>query len=315
MPGNPADGDRTLPHIDISERKTSTAYSPVTPPVRPTPQRADYVAHAAHLLAQLSAAFETLPQRPLTEQVASNVIPGVLVEVETMPPRRKVKKVPDLDFAQQDIQVLQTHLTEASTEVGVLFVPDRSREFLKQRVRAYGAANLGNRPRPYVAEFEVVETVRPVGAEALFVGTDTFETEQPIWWEFWVMRDGLAHVRALARYHCLDVQQSDLLFPDVGIVFIHAASAQVRRLVSDASGRVVEIRKAIATPEVMLDNGRLIGQTDWVDDLVRRMVTPAEDAPAVCIHDTGIAAAHPLVAPGLRRALAYDDAWGTDDHE
>ncbi|MHC2273673.1 hypothetical protein ACVME8_000284 [Bradyrhizobium diazoefficiens] len=30
--------------------------------------------------------------------------------------------------------------------------------------------------------------------------------------------------------------------------------------------------------------------------------------------DTGVAAEHPLVAPGLKGAWAYDAAWGTDDH-
>ena len=37
--------------------------------------------------------------------------------------------------------------------------------------------------------------------------------------------------------------------------------------------------------------------------------------PAICILDTGIAGAHPLVAPALAGAWAFDERWGTDDHE
>ena len=209
--------------------------------------------------------------------------------------------------------MLQTHLTEDKTEVGVLFVPDRSRAFLQQRMTAYGAAPPSGGTRPFIAEFEVVEAIRAAGAESLFVGRDSFETVQAIWWEFWILRDGMAHVLAMAQRQRVDVHRSKLLFPDIGIVFVHATSAQVCSLVSDASGQVAEIRKATATPDVMLDNNRAVGQADWVDDLVLRTVPPTEDAPAVCIHDTGIAAAHPLIEPGLRRALAYDDAWGTGD--
>ncbi len=35
----------------------------------------------------------------------------------------------------------------------------------------------------------------------------------------------------------------------------------------------------------------------------------------MCVLDTGVAGPHPLLAPGLRGAWAYDDAWGTDDQE
>ena len=109
MPNSPVDGERNSPHIDIAAFKTEIAYSPVTGPVTPAPLRADYAAHAAHLIAGLQAAL-AVSSRPLAE-LPAGVEPGVIVEVETMPldsPRKKTKPVPDLDFAQQSIRVLQT---------------------------------------------------------------------------------------------------------------------------------------------------------------------------------------------------------------
>lgn len=35
----------------------------------------------------------------------------------------------------------------------------------------------------------------------------------------------------------------------------------------------------------------------------------------VCSTPGGVSAAHPLIAPGLRGAWAYDAAWGADDHQ
>jgi hypothetical protein len=313
MPGNPADGERTSPHININGRKTSTAYSPVTAPIRPTPRREDYVAHAAHLLAGLGAALQASPPR-FAGDVPAGVTPGTLVEVETMPPGRTARQVPDLDFAQQDIKVLQTRRTESNTEVGVVFVPDRSRDFLRQRLSEYGASSLGNRERQHVAKFEVIETIRPGNAESLFVGKDGFDMDQTVWWELWVIQLGKQSVLSAARRHLVDTHPSRLQFPDIEIIFVHATSNQIRRVVDDASGKIAEIRRAATTPEVMLDNGRNVGQADWVDDLVSRLEPPPEAAPAICVHDTGVAAAHELIAPGLTHALAYDDDWNSDDH-
>ena len=57
-----------------------------------------------------------------------------------------------------------------------------------------------------------------------------------------------------------------------------------------------------------------MGQHDWVAELAARVTPPTGDAPAVCALDTGVNAGHPLIAPGLRGAWAYDVAWGLDDH-
>ncbi len=247
----------------------------------------------------------------------AGMVPGSLVELETMSPTtraKKAKRLPDLDFDRQGIKVLQTRLTEERTEVGVVFIPDRSREFLKERMKAYGASPVGNSPRPHISDFEVIDAIRAVGAEALFVGKDPFETPQPIWWELWILREEIERIAGSASRLSLDVHPSNLMFPDVGIVFVHATSDRLRILVAESSGNVVEIRKATSTPEAILDNSRSVGQADWVEDLLQRMNAPPQEAPAICVHDTGIAAAHPLIAPGLLRALAYDNAWGTGDH-
>src|SRR5690606_14518870 len=58
-------------------------------------------------------------------------------------------------------------------------------------------------------------------------------------------------------------------------------------------------------------------QKELIVDLVERVIPPSPDAPAVCLLDTGIAHAHPLLAVALDPddAQALDPSWGThDDH-
>ncbi|WP_447413038.1 hypothetical protein, partial [Clostridium perfringens] len=66
-------------------------------------------------------------------------------------------------------------------------------------------------------------------------------------------------------------------------------------------GAITEIRRATGTIEPFLDRGDTgLGQHDWVAELAQRIAAPAQDAPVVCTLDTGVAAEHPLIAPGLR---------------
>jgi hypothetical protein len=295
MPGNPVDGERNSPHIDVSERKDGAAYSPIPRGMTPKPQRDNYVTHASRLLGELGAALSACPPRPAAE-VPEGVIAGSLVEVETLPPGRTAKQVPDLDFKSQGIRVLQTQRTEDGGDIGIVFVPDASRDFLQSRISEYGSANLGNRARPDVAKFEVIEAIRRADAESLFIGKDQFETDETVWWELWVIRPERNERDTLlpaARRYDVALHPSRLRFPEIEIVFAHATTRQLRSVVADASGKIAEIRRAHATPEVMLDDGRSVEQSDWMDDLLSRLVPPAETAPAICVHDTGVAAAQP----------------------
>ncbi|MCW2319130.1 hypothetical protein M2322_004699 [Rhodoblastus acidophilus] len=316
MPNSPVDGEHNSPHIDISVLKTEVAYSPVTGPVTPSPLRADYVAHAARLIAGLQAAF-TVSARP-SEERPPGVEPGVIVEVETMPldsPRKKTKPVPDLDFTQQSIRVLQTRRTDEKTEIGVIFVPDRSRDFLQRRIAEYGEAPRRNKERLHKAEFESIETIRQGSADSLYVGREPFETSQTVWWELWLIPEGRQPLIVAARTRGIDLHPSSLEFPDIEIVFMHANTAQIRVIAAVTYGYIAEIRRAGARPSVILEDSETVGQPDWVEDLAARLAPPPSDAPSVCVLDTGVAAAHQLIQPGLARALAYKDEWNTDDHE
>jgi hypothetical protein len=96
---------------------------------------------------------------------------------------------------------------------------------------------------------------------------------------------------------------------------VHGSAAEIRAFVAQTPGAISEVRPATGTIRPFLERGDgRIGQHDFVDELVERLAPAPAGAPLIGILDTGVAAAHPLIAPGLAGALAHDDAWGTDDH-
>lgn len=321
MPEGDDFAGRNLPHVVIDAFRDPAQYRYPSRPQTKTPKRDDYHAHADHLLAQLTAALEQAPDPDRRIAIAGQQR-GTIVEVETLAPegvRAKAAKIPTgLDFPGQDIVVLRSRRNADRTESAVLFIPDDAQAFLRDRIARYGEEDLGNRARPDVPRFETIEAIRAAVIQVLFAGTVDFEDTEPAWWELWI-RQPVARaesIAAAARNEHLDVHSDRLVFPDTVVLFIHATVAQLLDLAQRAPGAISEIRRATGTIEPFLDQGALaLGQAAVVADLAARITTPADGAPAICILDTGIAGAHPLVAPALAGAWAFDERWGTDDHE
>ncbi len=78
---------------------------------------------------------------------------------------------------------------------------------------------------------------------------------------------------------------------------------------------VAEVRKAKETATVFNEMGPA-DQGDWAKELSDRVAPPSDDAPAVCVLDTGVTRGHLLLATSLDAADCHtcDPAWGTEDH-
>jgi hypothetical protein len=313
---------RNRPHIPIDVFRETAAYTFPSRNQERKPLRGDYAAHAARLLDQLAVALGDLPQTANDPRLSvQGLKPGTIVEVTTLTPaedsRIKAVKVPAaLEFPTQDVVVLRSQRNDDRTESALLFVPDDARAFLEGRIVDYGR-DPGSQRRLDVERFEVVEEVHAIEASSLFTGEVDLAAPDIVWWELWVrqpvaMADRLAEA---ARNANIDVHGDRLLFPDTTVLFLHAAAPTLTAFVSRVPGAITEIRRATGTIEPFLDRGaKGLGQHDWVEELAQRVVEPAQDAPVVCTLDTGVVAAHPLIAPGLRGAWAYYPAWGADDH-
>lgn len=319
----PEDYDqRNRPHISIDLFREPAAYEYPSRNQKRKPLRDDYAVHAQMLLDQLVQAFGEQDQMDADPRLAiEGLKPGRIVEVETVAPaegsRTNAVKIPkNLEFPTQDVVVLKTNRNENRTESALLFVPDDAREFLQERITNYGN-DPGNQRRPDVDRFESIEDIRSGNVASLVTGGVDLTATDAVWWELWIRHpNALAdRVAAAAQNAAIDVHADRLIFPDTTVIFVHCAAAAVVTFASYVPGAITEIRPATGTIETFLD-GREggIGQHEWVEELAARIVPPGETGSVVCTLDTGIAGAHPLIAPGLRGAWAYDDAWGIDDH-
>lgn len=309
-------------HIAFDIFRDGIGYSFPKRKMEPKPLRDDYAAHANRLLDQLTAALGGIPIASQDGRLpVVGLKAGAIVEVETMPlaegSRSQAMKLPKgLEFPTQEVVILRSARRDDRTESALLFVPDDARSFLQEKIRAYGQPR-GNQPRQDVDKFERLETIRAADIHALFVGSVDFASPSASWWELWVPHDRqfAERVATAAQLAEFDVHQDRLYFPDTTVVFVHGSAEGISGFVGRIPGAVAEIRKATGTIEPFLNDGtKGLGPQDWVSDLAKRTLPPPQDANSVCTLDTGIAALHPLIAPGLHGAWAYDAAWGADDH-
>lgn len=314
-------GVRNRAHLPIDIFRQNAEFEAPTRPQNRRPLRQDYAAHADALLGQLAVALGEVPRPADDGRLPIDGLKlGTLIEVSTLEPSQDSRagpaKVPaGLAFPAQEIIVLQTRRTEARAEQALLFVPDDARTFLRGRLADYGR-DPGHERRSDIERFEVVETISRAGALALFVGDLDLSNVQLGWWEIWVQGPHRAHAIAVhARTFGLDVHADRLAFPDTTVVFIHGSLGAIAEFALRVPGAIGEIRRATGSIEPFLDrSAHRTGQHEWTADLVGRVVPCPDGAPVVCILDTGVAAAHPLVRPGLQGAWAYDEAWGGNDH-
>ncbi|MDQ0513473.1 hypothetical protein QOZ99_004395 [Angulomicrobium amanitiforme] len=317
------DFDGPKSHLSLDRLRKTGAYTSPKLKITKNPARDDYVAHGATLLRQLVDALPGLPPTGADPRLAiQGLKPGVLVAIETQAPktdRKGPSKIPvAFEIPGQDLVVLSARRTADRAEEAIVFVPDDARAGLARRLRAYGANSLGNRDRPYAAQFEKVERIASADTADLFKSVTDFDDPAPRWWELWVrdLRDVPRGVIAAARAQRLDVHPEQLVFPDTTVVFVHATARQALAFASRVPGAIEEVRLGAGTiePFLTLDHGR-VTQHDFVADLAGRIIPPRTDAPTVCVLDTGVAGGHPLLSDGLAIALAVDEAWGSDDHE
>jgi hypothetical protein len=314
---------RNRDHIRFERFREPAKYK-----MRPTarenePRRDDHAAHAASLIKQLTAALGSKSPAGYEHRLpVPGLKPGTVVEITTLAPAAKSKagavKIPTtLEFPAREVVVLRSERNEDRTESALLFVPDDAREFLIARVTAYGRDSRTGK-RPDVERFEVVEEVHPIDARTLFTGDVDLASSALAWWELWLRQPNVSVdvIVEQARAANIEVHESRLRFPESTIIFVHGTAARIAEFAERVPGAVTEIRRSVSTIEPFLERDRTgVGQHEWVADLAARIISPPASAPVVCTLDTGVAAAHPLIAPGLRGAWAYDAAWGTDDHD
>lgn len=285
-------------------------------------QARDRAGHAAHLLAQFEQ-IERSAQQRIAEQRAEGVDAGNGIYLQFDSEPGFDLKFESLEFSRSGIELCAVKKSDNRTQATV-FVPEGKLSFFLKRITDYrdddNAPNENGVATPKNKDMvESVSSVRLAALEALWTDEHRLfpNPTQDAMWEVWLRKsdqiDHLERLRGYAVGHDLTVSQESISFVDRVIVLVYGKGRDLARS-ADILGSLAELRLAKTTAD-FFTRMSAIDQQAWVDDLVGRLQQPQANAPYVCLLDTGLNNAHPLLQPVAHNddLHTYRPAWNVDD--
>lgn len=274
----------------------------------------DRILHADKLLSDLRQTQSQADQRGLQPKDPT----PLTVELRT----EAAKLVESLERTGSGINLLNAIATSQGVRATIQVPPDK-RHIIKAVLTRYQTEDSRSGRPKHQDLVENIDAIRLATEADLWTDSLPFPApSESLWWEVWVYAGGETPEEAQRRFiddaraaGLIDkVRPRPLVFPERVVVLVHGSHAQWQRN-PRLFLHVAELRRAKAlNADYVQSTPRF--QRELSDEFVARIVPPAPRAPAVCLLDTGVAQAHPLLSLALNPedTEALDPTWGTHDH-
>lgn len=245
---------------------------------------------------------------------------------------------PDIELAfeslaaeRSGIELLNVRHDDSKT-IAAVFVPDGKLYILENKIAAYldeGRDSVNEKdgtstPRNQKL-LDAIRSIRVASVRSLWTDDpEVFpaEAEEAFWWEVWLPVRGnrikvIEQFKQLAQGLDFRVSKGQIEFPERTVLLVYGSLEQMQCSVLTLNS-IAELRRAKETAD-FFDSLQPEEQPEWADELLQRMVIPSEGdvVPYVCLLDTGVNQAHPLLASAIASQDTHtvEPGWGTDDKE
>lgn len=306
-------------HLLVTGTSVAEGYkSPRRGGGKPRLRSVDRAKHGSALKQQLAQARQDLRARDARhDAIAVEAREGVYLEFASAPGFDLALK--SLDATSRGIELMATRTTPADVTYATVYVPTGQLGYFEKKVDAYLTQLVKRSGEPKnKALVESIAEIRLAVLECFWTDDITLlpPSGKAIWWEVWLRGeddDSLAKFRAHAQEEQLQVGDKHLRFPDRLVVLAYGTREQMTGSI-ELLDVLAELRLAKEMPATFMQMGAN-EQAEWARDLADRITNPSQNAPAVCLLDTGVNAGHPLLKPAcsVSDLHTYDPAWGVHD--
>ena len=253
------------------------------------------------------------------ERLGLNVEKGIILSFQAEPDFDLAYD--SLDLPSKGIQLLATDL-RAEVPHATVFVPDGQLDHFLSRLEQYA----GSIPEPdslatpkHANLLDAIAHIRAAAVDSLW--TD-FPNAPPAgveahWWEVWFRRSPDIDFAQFAKEHqgelSIRVAENVTTILDRQITLISATRTALENATRLLTG-IAEIRRPheVATS---FTSESAVAQYEWMDDLLPRVDFAPDDAPRICILDTGVNRQHPLLSGAIdaNDVKSYNGLWAPED--
>lgn len=276
--------------------------------------RRDRAQHAADLQRQLGGvdqAFETVRAEREMQNIGGEF--GLVLNITSEPgyPLKLTSFEQGPTRTLHGIVVLNVRHEDAAgglvTKIA-LFVPFGRLDIIGNKVRAYADPERdgdpdrqGVRHPKNEALLSNVARIGVAAMEALWTDPDPLPGGDDLhWWEMWIRRgDGAWESQFIEECGRLEIRvpTQRLVLPDHVVLIAQATRPQLEGSLALLNS-LAEIRKPRPC-SLSLTELSGVEQDEWISEALERVDWPSQSAPAVCVIDTGVNRAHPLIEPAL----------------
>jgi len=326
-----------LPHILVPWVASEEAYrgrgGGASKPIR---QIGDRRGHAGKLSSELEAAQDAARQR-LTGVDPEIAADGFALSVESW------SDEPTYKLAVQSLDTSGAKLlsvvpgTDQTPDRAVVWLPFSAVPAFFRKIEQFATETTSRgAPRNQALVANIAELRLAVLRDLWQEPEEEFPDLKEIrWWEVWLARLGPLRrpplepgvvgflpsvpvhepgpvLRAVAAEYEWQMVPETLTFPENEVALVRTSAAELGTILS-TSAIPSELHRARVASEIFSLGP--IERDEFVADLVGRLKTAEPDASAVCVLDTGLMSAHPLLRASVDRALsALDGVHPGDDH-
>jgi len=199
-----------------------------------------------------------------------------------------------------------------------VFIPNGKETFFVNRIDKYAeTANIGKpRNRDFINS---IEKVKLADVESFWIGeTEDMPKDVPLWCEVWIQTDkdeekiGIVFSDICANLQ-IPISNKIIQFPERIVRLILVTKKQLAEIIKRFA-HVAEFRR-MEEPTSFFEDLNGNEQKKWIDDLLQHTEFKLTDT-SVCILDTGVNTAHPLLRPAIDNECiqTVNQSWKTGDH-